>query len=1533
MISKEIQSKYTYLDQDHLETDVKVRYLLQQVCERVRNDNKVYDKLLRVLGKLGGGVKGVCEAMRKELARVEGGKASSGAEVGNEIELANEIELVEGDIRNLVEFLVSGSHLWDAIGITLNLPKHKRDDCGEGKNNVNRLSNILTTWILLDYDGARPATLNSLRKALASKTVGLGDIALKLLTYERSLDPLPVTKKPRLSFATEINYQCYDSEVAERKSTLLEVQVISNGCESYQWRKHGQPLLDGADFSGVSSNMLYINRASQGTEGKYSCCVSNGSETVCSDEMNLMVIYPPEKEHLMKLYSLKESEIPKDSWPPVGNSTFINLVLIKQKPFSRHDYYTLRGNVDDILESKEVVKYEEVFREYREGALVLVEGRPGSGKTTLVHKVTRDWATGRKVLQEANWVFLITLRLLNFSGKDKLTDLLNLFYEDELNRTAIEYKLIKSGGKGACFIIDGLDEYQIEKKEDSVINQLINKKCLPFSMVIVASRPVATRELKKTCTKRVEVIGFSKDQIYAYLETYPFNIDTCDMISKLKVYLGKHPKVLHMCYLPVHASMICYLFSELEGNIPHTETQIYEQFVIATLLRHKTRNEEQQQLKSLNDLCEEEEVKFRSICKLAFDMIIKSKQVVSKSDAQVSLSDSSFLGLLTVERTYGVYGCEDLYTFQHLTCQEYLAAFHVSQLNEENLEKLVESEASGEDNMYNVWKLYCGLVEFGKSRYVLEEVFEVEFSDKLGLYRVQCAFESQQVEFCDYVVGEGILSFFKSFITSSDFIALGYVISNASRLVSTLCFSYCNWDSDGVMAFSSIRDRPNCIKCLSAKGGITDDDFKAWNGLLGQLYFLEELDLLEAVLDRSGVEYLTSNITLPKLHVLKISIPLGPSHPEDVLRQLTFGSHNIKQIVYSANFGSFTNYAVWRKILCYAFGFQVFKDIDISWVHLYNSDAFSSLHQERFSCCTETILVNCGIDDEGAEVLANRLKTSVLENLVLDFNRISDSGSVAFASCIARCNAVQEISIQCNSIGDSGAIALADALVHCSSLRRLDLQGNNLGDEGAVAIAKATENIPSLDIYLHNVNITEEGIVRVLEHRASTKIRAMVFGSSWESISEAGIDALRSALKCDTLPALRISETNIYNIETLMAELQHVRNIKRLECYDITNDTVPTLCRIMNYLCNIHHIHFHYGVRSISSTNAELLTDSLKTCKSLHSVTFDDSLCSSSIHSSLLDALKCCSNIHSLNLPLCNIGSVGISLLLSAHKSWVNLHTLNLSRNGFGSDGAQDLSKVLVHYKSLRCLDLSCNHIGDSGAGALAEGLKDHTSLIELKLGYNHITSAGIAALIQVIRCNQIQHLDLSLCYQLSEGIAALVVVMCTDTLQTLDLGDNELGVDGIVSLSVGLKNCTQLVELHINGNDIGSGLEYLDEGLRHCTNLQVLDLGSNNIKSDGVPTILGIMESCRFLQQLYLYGNDIGVDDAADLVSGWQHKSVLTLHLVGCFGKPHESALQEVKKCCSNCDRLLKLYCNHDYVSIHLHSDFIPKLISSELI
>ena len=1774
IITKDVKDNFDCLDNNHLEADIKVRYLLQQVCERVREDDKVYDKLVKVLSKLGGGVKDVCEAMRKELDRVEAGKASGGAEGG--------VCLTEKDVPYLVKLLVSGSHRWEAIGIALGVPEYVRDECRDSRDNPSKLSHILTAWISGSYDGARPATVDVLREALSSELVMLPKLVQYLNEFNtRSTE----TRLPSLESLPQIECQSYDTEVAEGKSTLLEVQVSSSGCESYQWSKDGQPLLygadfsgvssnilyidrasqgtegkysccvsngsetvcsdeinlmvikltieevdlvklldcllnsevisrciynkfasldqvhleadikvrylhqqvcervreddkvydrlvrvlrrldvtlrnicdimrkgvdrdkeskpiyiysgtfhcslleleisinllpttnrvcsnyaavlegkstllevqvsssgcesyqwskdghpllDGADFSGVSSNILYINRASQGTEGKYSCCVSNGSETVCSDEINLMVIYPPEKEHLINLYSLMESEVPIDSWPPVGNSTFINLVLIKQSPISRCYYYTVRGDMDDILESKEVVEYEEVFREYREGALVLVEGRPGSGKTTLVHKVTRDWATGRKVLQGAKMVFLITLRLLNFSKKDQsLLEVLEVFYGGEVLRKSVEHDLQECGGKGACFIIDGLDEYQHKNMKESVIYQLIDKKCLPFSMVIVASRPVASNKFRKSCSRRVEVIGFTKSQINEYVETYPFNGSdkvVSDMVSKLKLYLDQHPNILHMCYLPVHAAMICFLFSQLEGNIPHTETQIYEQFTISTLLRQKTRTEEQQQLKSLKDLFGEEELQFRSICKLAFDMTMNFQQVVSQSDAQVSLSDatSSVLGLLTVEHTSRHYGLEQLYTFHHLTFQEFLAAFHITGLElQEQVNVLTDVI---DDILRNVRKFYCGLIKatiLQKNKEFLEVILCTEgllftsqrfYKDEDVselIYEVQCAFESQLVELCDYVVGNGSLCFESSHITPSDFTALGYVISTASKQVSKLRFKSGTWDNDGVMAFSSeiTGSKLHSIKCLEIYQ-YKSEDHDAHNALLNQLPCLEELSLSEQ-LNKSDVYCLTRGVQLSQLRILKIR-PLTPcSHPEEVLKLLTFGSRNIKQVCCHVRRYSNINFAMWRKWLCYACGFQVFQDSDISWLHLYNSEEFSSLPQERFSYCSEVVLVNCGIDDEGAEILANSVNNSVLENLVLDFNRISDSGAVAFAGCIARCSVVQEVSIQCNSIGDSGAIALADALVQCSSLRRLDLQGNGLGDEGAVAIAEATERLPNLDLYLHNVNITEEGVERVLEHRASIKIRAMVFGSSWDIISDAGIDALRRALKIGTLPALKISTTNIYNIQILVAELEHVRNIRRIVWNHVTDDTLPTLCGIIKSMNNLQYLKCNCR-DFISSNNTQLLIDSLKLCKNIRGLSI---LGIDLRHSSILDDVKCITNLQSLDMSRYQIGSEGVALLFDDHQYWVNLHTLNLRRNKIGSDGTQVLNKVLIHCKNLRCLDLTGNDIGDDGAVALAEGLKDLTSLLELRLGLNEISSQGALALVEVLKYNHLQHLDLSWNRIGPKSMAALVDVICADSLQALELRRCGLLLDDAVSLSAGLKSCRQLVELDISYNNIGPlgmwclaeglkscrqlvelnisennigshGMSSLAEGLQYCTNLQVLNLITNDITSDGVSAIVDVMKRCKYLQKLDLSNNRLSVDGAAVLVGGWQHKSMLRLNLLYSLGYPHRSALRDGKKCCSSCDHLLELYYKNDYMIIDLNNQFmdevVPKLVSS---
>ncbi len=191
----------------------------------------------------------------------------------------------------------------------------------------------------------------------------------------------------------------------------------------------------------------------------------------------------------------------------LGKMTFVNLALIKEKEDakSKFAWSTIQGTADDIRTEKDEIQYSEAFSDYESGFLVLIEGRPGSGKTTLVNKITKDWARGDdKILKGANLVFLVPLRALPKKTDLKLSDVLGLFFHEDDLTSALEMTK-KDFGKGVCFILDGLDEYTMREEEYSIVNQLIRKTYLHDSMVIVASRPTATAELRVRTTICIEV--------------------------------------------------------------------------------------------------------------------------------------------------------------------------------------------------------------------------------------------------------------------------------------------------------------------------------------------------------------------------------------------------------------------------------------------------------------------------------------------------------------------------------------------------------------------------------------------------------------------------------------------------------------------------------------------------------------------------------------------------------------------------------------------------------------------------------------------------------------------------------------------------------------------------------------------------------------------------------------------------------------------------------------------------------------------
>ena len=832
VISKAVKDIFTTLDAS-VHHELRLRYLLQQICDGVERDFTVFQRFLHILTKLGGRMKEVAKHLGEEWRVSVGGaecQADSSQREGD--------DLLEEDVKYLIEILSGVTHKWEELGIALGMPEAALVDCrgGDSLSNTVRLHSLLCNWVKGGYRNAQPATLKNLKQKLASPLVGVADVAEMLeKNFWKAKTPVSLIvlgRTPGLATSQSIESQSYGTMVADGTSTLLEVQCSDSEGVSYLWKKDGLAISDSLAYTGIHTAILAISPASQGTEGKYICHVMKDSEIVISKEVILTVSFSPEKKLLIDSYS-KDTDVPEDSWPPHATSTFINLALVKKSKEFTDDYeYSVRGNVDDILETKVKIEFNEVFGTYERGALVLLEGRPGSGKTTLVHKVSRDWATGGEVLKTAKLVFNIPLRSLANRMTEYLSDLLRLLYPNQNICDQLVSDIENSNGEGVCFIIDGLDEFHPEDGTKSVIHRLLHEKYLSAAMIIVASRPVATGKLRSQphVTRRIEVLGFSQQQIFEYIDNYPFTPNSDASPSQLKAYLNEHHNLLHMCYLPVQAAMICYLYGHEKGVIPRTETKIYEHFTRLIVLRQQRRSNVDAHLDSLEDLCGDDKKNFSSICQLAFDMTTRSTQTVHQSDnivppsLGISSNDASSLGLLTIDRPSGLGGEHNTFAFLHLTYQEYLAARHLAEQKEEEQMEMITLLA-GQTNMLMVWKFYSGMVKLENKVAQIEHIIRHAggmMEADASVYGVQCAYESQQRVVCDSIAkgSGGKLSYNHSTLSLADMTAVGYVISTTSHPVTLLAMAGCHLHDDHVRTLLKkiILNKLKCIEEMCFHG-------------------------------------------------------------------------------------------------------------------------------------------------------------------------------------------------------------------------------------------------------------------------------------------------------------------------------------------------------------------------------------------------------------------------------------------------------------------------------------------------------------------------------------------------------------------------------------------------------------------------------------------------------------------------------------------------------------------------------------------
>ena len=365
--------------------------------------------------------------------------------------------------------------------------------------------------------------------------------------------------------------------------------------------------------------------------------------------------------------------------------------------------------------------------------VILVEGAPGIGKTILSREIAFQWAC-EKLLNHVHLLFLVPLRDPEIIQIKSLDQFVCYVIKSTSNiKHTIDY-LEKNSGKNCTIVFDGYDEMFEEAKQNSFVEKIIQRKVLPLCSLLITSRPSASVDLHRIIDRRVEILGFTKENRDEYIRR---NLKDNE-IPKFNEYLQNNPFINDLCYIPLNMTILLCLFKGYTNpdsfELPETQTDINAQFIYATMSRYISKQDNKCVIiKSPDDLQMPYKKNFNVLCRLAFNLLGSDKIVFSDDDIQKHISKKSTterntLGLLNSKKTtpewntlgllreanyYSVMDNKAIksYSFVHLSMQECLAAHYVAEEKENSFLK----HYFWDSRYLNTGIMYVGLTK-GKSQ-------------------------------------------------------------------------------------------------------------------------------------------------------------------------------------------------------------------------------------------------------------------------------------------------------------------------------------------------------------------------------------------------------------------------------------------------------------------------------------------------------------------------------------------------------------------------------------------------------------------------------------------------------------------------------------------------------------------------------------------------------------------------------------------------------------------------------------------------
>ena len=989
-----------------------------------------------------------------------------------------------------------------------------------------------------------------------------------------------------------------------------------------------------------------------------------------------------------------------DKWPQVKSKKYINLALIEKEDITKPEAdqftrATIHGSIDDIKKSKRATDIDQIAQlpDGSRPKCILVEGAPGVGKSTFAWKLCRKWGEG-KLLQQYQLVVLLRLRDKSVQTAKNISDFFR-YHDHQIQQAAVE-EIKETWDKGVFLLFEGYDELPEElRTKNSVFLDVITGRELPEATVLITSRPWASEFLHRECKGRIsqhiEILGFTKASIQSYLESTIPNDPS--LLADLKKYISCYPHINSMMYIPLNSAVVVEVYRNSRKDdviVPKTMTELYSSLVRSLLLRHLFDHpvhgkKRRWRVRSFSDLPQDV---YQQLCKLgriAYEGILHDQQVIFSDLPE----DFETLGLMQcAPELYADEGVAVSYNFLHLTVQEYLAAFHLSQ---QPVEKQIEhfrkyeqakehkrqwsiydktptekqrEEVKQQRHFHMVLRFLCGITQFKEYSNEQLNTFLIKDSGddsssgirKVTFDTLHWLFEAHDSKVIAKVLGSSDIQLHGQFsqVTPFDCFVLGYCVSH-SNCTWKIDLMHCDIGDEGVemLVRGAVEDETHCTGGISEinlwGNGITSEGVKHLLSFSKQsINKLKALDLGENNLDSESCATL-AHLIPHVLHLKKLNLSdnrnIGQGGAVPLMTSLT--AHNSLEEL----------------------------ELDKTGIGVEDCQALSELLSSSTSLKKLVIWGNT-LPPEAVKLIISGLHhNTTLKRLNMCNSHFSLQNTILLASVLRTNHTLVDLYLGSCEIDSDGACQLASALCTNDTLQKLNLWSNPIGPEGATEFAEMLRtNHTLVDLYLERCAIDSDGACQ-----------------------------LASALCTnDTLQKL-----NLYNnpigVKGAIEFAEMLRTNHTLVDLSLADCNIDSdgACQLASALCTndtLQELHLWYN--PIGVKGAIEFAEMLRTN---HTLVY-------------------------LHLGRCNIDSDGACQLASALCTNDTLQVLDLWDNPIGVKGATAFAEMLLKNKSLKVLNLRDNSIGEEGTQKLIDSLTHNTTVEELVFPVEYmsfITSSG----------------------------------------------------------------------------------------------------------------------------------------------------------------------------------------------------------------